>query len=153
MHLALSPSDGALKSSATSDAIPPQIIQGGNTVERIEPEDRGHMSDGEIVPASKMRRRLFGRSNDSAGSSIRRLSKDLSPMGSPIGAIIPDKDKEREKDRDKESVSSAGKHSRSKKSVDGGNRAGERLSIFGGTFTGSLGKNRKPPPRCVYSQH
>ncbi|KAF9445830.1 hypothetical protein P691DRAFT_244057 [Macrolepiota fuliginosa MF-IS2] len=127
-QLSLSPSDGALNTSAAI-AIQPQSIQ-------EEAEERGHMSDGEIPPTSRMRRRLFGRSHDSASSSLRH-SKDMSPMGSPI----PEREKEKDKEREG-SVSS--KHGKSKRSVDGG-KGSERLSIFGGTFGGSL-KGRKPPP-------
>lgn len=106
------------------------------------------MSDGDAVPtSSRMRRRLFGRSHDSGGSS-RRQSKDMSsPMASPTA--LPDHNKEKD-NKDKESVSS-GRHGKGKRSLDtgkgGGGGGGERLSIFGGTFGGSLNKGRKPPPR------
>jgi hypothetical protein len=63
------------------------------------------------------------------------------------------KEKEKEKERDRAgSVGSGGasekQHKRGKRSIDGGKSGGggERLSIFGGTFGGSLGKGRKPPP-------
>jgi hypothetical protein len=59
-------------------------------------------------------------------------------MASPTIQSIPDKDKE--------GTVSNGKHGKGKRSIDGG-RSGERLSIFGGTFSSSLGKGRKPPPR------
>ncbi len=107
------------------------------------------MSDGDTVPttSSRMRRKLFGRSHDSGGSS-RRQSKDMSPMASPT--VLPDhKDKEKEKDVQREGSVSSGRHGKGKRSVDGGKGGGERLSIFGGTFGGSLNKGRKPPPRCV----
>ncbi|KAF5363809.1 hypothetical protein D9756_000046 [Leucocoprinus leucothites] len=120
-HLALSPSDGALKSSATADSV----VRSAKGAGGDEVEDRGHMSDGEIVPASSMRRRLFGRSHD---STIRLRGG------------------EGEREGGEGSVSST-RHKKGKRSVDGGRSGGERLSIFGGTFGGSLtGKGRKPPP-------
>lgn len=124
-----------MKASATVDAIQPKLVE-------EEKEDRGHMSDGEIVPAPRTRRRLFGRSHDSASSSVRH-SKDMSPLGSPL----PEKDKEKDKEKEKEKEGSvSSRHGKSKRSIDGG-KGGERLSIFGGTFGGSLTKGRKPPPR------
>jgi hypothetical protein len=105
-----------------------------------------------------MRRRLFGRSQD---SSLSNSSKHLSPSPSPTVRDIPDKDyKEKAKEREREgsikekdgarsSGSIGSRHARPKKSTDGG-RHGERLSIFGGTFGGNLGKSRKPPPRYVF---
>ena len=41
--------------------------------------------------------------------------------------------------------SSTSRHGSRKRSLDGGR--GERLSIFGGAFSGTLGKSRKPAPR------
>lgn len=81
-------------------------------------------------------------------------------MPSPSVQSIPDKYYAKDtttkdgKEKDKESVSSTGggRHAKGKRSIDGGKSGGggggggERLSIFGGTFGGSLGKGRKPPP-------
>lgn len=64
-------------------------------------------------------------------------------MASPT--TLPD---HKEKEKDKESVSS-GRH-KGKRSIDAGKVGNERLSIFGGTFGGSLNKGRKPPPRYVF---
>ncbi|KAF5387907.1 hypothetical protein D9615_000812 [Tricholomella constricta] len=138
-HLTLSPSDGALKDSAKAVSDVPE-----------EEEDRGVASESEAAPTTSMRRRLFGRSHDSSNSKVdsaanSRHSKEGSVMSSPT---VPERDKSREKDKDKDKDrdSSSSRHARSKKSLDGG-KSGERLSIFGGTFTGTLGKSRKPPPK------
>ncbi|KXN84942.1 Protein pob1 [Leucoagaricus sp. SymC.cos] len=158
-QLSLSPSDSALKASATATtdrSIVHRFTQDSTT----EIEDRGHMSDGEIAPASSssMRRRLFGRSHDSASSSLKRLSLkagDVSPVASPPLHSITDSPKDKEGNEGKEgregSISSTGTgtrhgHGKGKRSIDGGRSGGERLSIFGSTFGGSLGKGRKPPP-------
>ncbi|KAF8165856.1 hypothetical protein B0H34DRAFT_794189 [Crassisporium funariophilum] len=166
--LAMSPSDGALKDSAAKSVL---AVQGGD-----ETEDRGHMSDGEIAPTTtSMRRRLFGRSHDSsvsAAAAASRHSKD-SPLPSPIVRDIPDKDSKdrdststkdpkdkdstkekdgsKEKDGGKDTVSVGSRHARAKKSMDGG-KTSDRLSIFGGTFGGTLGKSRKPPPSSMTSE-
>lgn len=107
-----------------------------------------------------MRRRLFGRSQDSSGSLGNHSSKYLSPLPSPTVNEIPDKDvkdkgkekegsvKEKDGARDSSSIGSL-RQARPKKSGDG-SRHGDRLSIFGTTFGGNLGKGRKPPPRCVF---
>ncbi|PPR04652.1 hypothetical protein CVT24_011870 [Panaeolus cyanescens] len=126
--LLTSPSDGALRETAAKSQIP------APAPESIEEEDRGHMSEGEIAPTSQsVRRRLFGRSHDSTPSIAQsRTSKD-SPLSSPVVRDTPDKDK------DTPSVSS--RH-RPKRSIDGGSKPSDRLSIFGGTF----GKSRKPVP-------
>lgn len=55
--------------------------------------------------------------------------------------------KERDGARDSSSIGSH-RQARPKKSGDG-TRQGDRLSIFGTTFGGNLGKGRKPPPRYV----
>ncbi|KAG5635290.1 hypothetical protein H0H81_011818 [Sphagnurus paluster] len=154
-QLMLSPSDGALKESAK--AVSDIIEQ--------EDEERGIASEGEVVHTTSMRRRLFGRSHDSAGSkadSNSRHSKEGSLIASPVISEgrekgkdkekekEKEKEKDKERDKDKESMKSS-RHARAKKSFDGG-RGGDRLSIFGGTFSGSLGgKSRKPPPKYAGS--
>ncbi|KAF8076889.1 hypothetical protein FPV67DRAFT_1715490 [Lyophyllum atratum] len=145
-YLMLSPSDGALKESA-------KAVSDVAEEEEEEEEDRGVASEGEATHTKSMRRRLFGRSHESSSSKVdssanSRHSKEGSVIASPT---IPEKvkDKNREKDKDKDALSV--RHARSKKSLDGGKSSGgggERLSIFGGTFTGTLGgKSRKPPPK------
>ncbi|KAK7470077.1 hypothetical protein VKT23_001518 [Stygiomarasmius scandens] len=139
-RLSSSPSDSALGGRDDGD----------------EGEDRGGggvVSESEAAPSSMMtttttstsRRRLFGRSHDSAASEGRKSSRGSRDLDD-------EKDKEKEgkegKDKDKEGVPPA-RH-RPKKSIDGGSGGeGNRLSIFGSTFSGSLGKqkHRKPPPR------
>ncbi|EAU82730.2 hypothetical protein CC1G_10635 [Coprinopsis cinerea okayama7 len=130
-HLMLSPSDGNLKSKVIIDT----------SARSNEDEDRAHMSDGEAVaPSNSVRRRLFGRSQDSSlsVSHSSRNSKDghVSPAPSPS-----------QNEKDKESTTSsttASTRHKSKKSLD--KTDSNRLSIFGNTFGGTLGKGRKPPP-------
>jgi hypothetical protein len=111
-------------------------------------------SQGDIAPSKSMRRRLFGRSQDSTASFGRP-----SPLPSPTVRDTPDKDlKDKDsikdsikdgKEKDKrDSASLSSRHARTKKSLDGG-KHGDRLSIFAGTFSGTLGKSRKPAPRFV----
>ncbi|TFK43957.1 hypothetical protein BDQ12DRAFT_719130 [Crucibulum laeve] len=142
VQLNQSPSDGALKASAKAISDIP---------ERAEDEDRGHMSEGEALPPKSVRRRIWGRSQDSGASAPSHHSKEsYSPAnGSPIVKDIPDKDKDADKDvkpKDKDSASVTSRHTRGKRSIDAG-KSGDRLSIFGATFSGTLGKGRKPAPR------
>lgn len=106
-------------------------------------------NQGDVAPtATSMRRRLFGRSADSALSLGRG-----SPIPSPTARDTPDKDMKdkdsikegKERDRDsRDSGSLSSRHARAKRSVDGGKQ--DRLSIFGGSFSNTI-KGRKPPPR------
>ncbi|KAL1702427.1 hypothetical protein EV121DRAFT_281858 [Schizophyllum commune] len=127
--LSLSPSDGALNAKAVSD------IQ-----EEVE-EDRGVLSESEAVPASgsNVRRRIWGRSQDSTSNSAKdgAVSPSLSQENDKDSK---DSHSKEEKKKDKDTL----RH-RSRKSVDGNTgRGGERLSIFGGM---PLGRSRKPPPK------
>ncbi|KAF8806186.1 hypothetical protein BYT27DRAFT_7191502 [Phlegmacium glaucopus] len=146
-QLMLSPSDGALKDTAAKTVA--AIALNGDD------EDRGHMSDGELaLNPTSMRRRLFGRSHESAISILNSSSRSKeSPFSSPALRDSPDKEiKDKHsnknlKEKDKETSSTkdtAGRHARSKKSMD--SKHSDRLSIFGTTFVGTLGKHRKPPP-------
>ncbi|KAG6906526.1 hypothetical protein DXG01_013459 [Tephrocybe rancida] len=147
-HLMLSPSDGAPKESA--------MAVGVDNVPELE-EDRGVASESEAVHSTRMRRRLFGRSYDSANSKLDSASRhskksSVSASASPVFAESKkdkngDKDKgDKEKEKDRDSLGSL--RPRSKKSTDStGKGAGERLSIFGSTFSGTLGKRWKLPPR------
>ncbi|KAJ7754933.1 hypothetical protein DFH07DRAFT_494448 [Mycena maculata] len=142
-QLTLSPSDGALNVSATQ------------ATEGEAPEDeRAAMSESELPHSKSIRGRIFG---------------TRSPVGSPHSSIALDKDKESANSKDAESpaevksaegkattkkkdsastiASGPGRHARAKKSIDATNPAkgGERLSIFGASFGGTLG--RKPAPR------
>ncbi|KAG5641510.1 hypothetical protein DXG03_004839 [Asterophora parasitica] len=138
--LLLSPSDGALKDSAKAVS------------DIAEEEDRGVASDSEVAPTT-MRRRIFGRSHDSQkadSAANSRNSREGSIIASPT---VPEREKGKEKDKDKDRDSTTSlRHARSKKSMDVG-KSGERLSIFGSTFTGTLGKSRKPPPKYAASTH
>ncbi|KAJ3874772.1 hypothetical protein F5051DRAFT_415971 [Lentinula edodes] len=150
-QLTLSPSDSALNTSVTA------ISQSTETE-----EDRAALSEGEISAGmtQSARRRLFGRSHDSAASgskdSRRSSFKDgASPTSAAIVAEGDSKEKdEKEKDTEKgketdgkdgKNTVSGKSHARARKSIDAG-KSGERLSIFGGTFSG-MGKGRKPAPR------
>ncbi|KAF4619419.1 hypothetical protein D9613_004857 [Agrocybe pediades] len=153
-HLAPSPSDGALKDTAVKSS----------KVSKVDEEDRGHMSDGEIAPtATSMRRRLFGRSQDSTQSytAANRQSpipsptpdanEELTKKNSVSSKDVKEKVKDKES-RDSSSIGSGSRH-RAKKSIDGSKHS-DRLSIFGTTFSGSLGgKSRKPPPVAYGDDH
>ncbi|KAG6887274.1 hypothetical protein C0995_016498 [Termitomyces sp. Mi166 len=136
-NLVLSPSDGVLKTTAVA-------VSGVR-----EEENQGAASDSETQPTGSMRRRLFGRSYDSNNSSkldsSSRHSRDgsISGKGSfSAGAspTVPENGKGKVKEKERE---------RKKKSGDSttGKGTGDRLSIFGSTFGGTLGKGRKPPPK------
>ena len=103
-----------------------------------------------------MRQRIFGRqasSSSKGGDSTpaSRHSKDgtASTPVSPAKEKEKDKEKgkgkEKDKEKDQDSSSVVSRQARSKKSLDG--KGGERLSIFGASFSSTLGKSRKPPPR------
>lgn len=140
-QLGSSPSDSALDRRSQEDAREP---------EELQDDDRGALSEGENVPsAAKQRRRLFGRSVESTStakekgdtSSINNSTTALSPSV-PLAVATPRSPRKREL-LDDSSIGS--KHSRNKR--DGTTKGTERHSLFGGTFTTSLGKARKPPPR------
>ncbi|KAF6761909.1 hypothetical protein DFP72DRAFT_877407, partial [Ephemerocybe angulata] len=140
-QLTLSPSDGALKDKVIIER--PSI--------QTPDEDRAHMSDGEVVASStSVRRRLFGRSQDSSSLSIggnSRHSRDglsLAPSSSTKDTSEREKKDDKEKDKAAPSIHTVGSRHRTKKSMDG--KSNDRLSIFGTTFGGSLSKGRKPPP-------
>ncbi|GAW03000.1 Protein pob1 [Lentinula edodes] len=153
-QLTLSPSDSALNTSVTA------ISQFTETEEDCAAISKGETSAGMTQSA---RRRLFGRSHDSAASgskdSRRSSFKDgASPTSAAIVAEGDSKEKgKKEKDtkkgketdgkdrKDGKNTVSGKSHARARKSIDAG-KSGERLSIFGGTFSG-MGKGRKPPPR------
>ncbi|KAG6829037.1 hypothetical protein H0H87_012807 [Tephrocybe sp. NHM501043] len=165
LHLMLSPSDGALKASAAG-----VLAVAGVSPREEEEEDRGAASESEVTgPSTNMRRRLFGRSYDSASSKLdsaaasRHSKEESMSLSSPGVVELSKKDskrrggkegREKEKDEEKDRDSLGSLRPRSKKSADGGSTGksgGERLSIFGTTFGGTLGKGRKPPPRFTAS--
>ncbi|THV03340.1 hypothetical protein K435DRAFT_775024 [Dendrothele bispora CBS 962.96] len=108
-------------------------------------EEQGAVSEGEALSSmtnsASSKRRLFGRSHDSAASEGRKSSRNSKDGGEEA--------KEKEKEGGAPAPAPTARH-RPRKSIDGG-KGGEnnRLSIFGSTFSGSLGKqkHRKPPPR------
>jgi hypothetical protein len=79
------------------------------------------------------------------------FSKRSPLQESPTIIDEENKDKDSVKDlKEKETSStkdSSSRQPRSKRSLD--SKHSERLSIFGATFGGTLGKNRKPAPRSV----
>ncbi len=88
---------------------------------------------------SKSKRRLFGRSTDSGSFKEKDAESTRSsgttvnsppPSASPVDETIPVR-----------------RRSKGSKSVDDNNRKSDRLSLFGASFTGTLGKHRKPAPR------
>ena len=93
-----------------------------------------------------MRRRIFGR--DSTGSAPSRHStKDsISPTSPNYAEIEKTKEKSKDKTSSHEKEPSTVRHARAKKSVDAG-KSSDRLSLFGGSFGGTIGKHRKPPPK------
>ena len=95
-----------------------------------------------------MRRRIFGLSHESAISIMNSSSRSKnSPLSSPI-VLDKDNDSIKEKETsDKDAPIVDIRRARSRRSVD--TKPTDRLSIFGTTFGGSLGRSRKPPPRFV----
>ncbi|GJE87501.1 hypothetical protein PsYK624_035840 [Phanerochaete sordida] len=138
--LVLSQSDANLKVKAI----------GGDDVEA---EERTAMSDSEStkLDAKAKRRRLFGRSTESASikekapsvkDNASRHSKESSPA---IPAQSPNPS---------EAASDVALIRRrpSKKKGSEEKRHGDRLSLFGGSFSGTLGKGRKPVPKLSISE-
>ncbi|KAG2073640.1 hypothetical protein BDR04DRAFT_1094599 [Suillus decipiens] len=139
-QLGPSPSDGALNKRSQKDAPEP---------EELQDDDRVALSEGEnILSAAKQRQHLFGRSteststakekgNTSSNSNSTTALSTSAPVA--VAAVTPISSRKREL-LDDSSIGS--KHKR-----DGAMKGTERHSLFGGTFTTSLGKSRKPPPR------
>ncbi|KAG6373739.1 hypothetical protein JVT61DRAFT_5879 [Boletus reticuloceps] len=110
-------------------------------------EDRGAQSDGETAPASsKARRRLFGLSSDSHGSSGKETPGEYRRSVSPMAVSATPRLSRRESQED-DNV--AVRHARFKRTTDVVKGGTERLSLFGGTFTTSIGRSRKPAPRVT----
>lgn len=85
---------------------------------------------------------MFGRSTLS-DSSTNRHSIASDGTGTPKDKDATSPNSINGKPDDGSVVS---RHSRGKRSIDGGKSA-DRLSLFGGAFNGSIGKSRKPAPR------
>lgn len=95
-----------------------------------------------MVLSKKVRRRLFGLSQDSAASrdsASRTSTKEVSASNASSAQASP-LVKNSMLDKEVKVVARPKKNSEAKTGT-------ERLSIFGATFPGSLGKGRKPPPR------
>ncbi|KAI9457942.1 hypothetical protein BJY52DRAFT_1270491 [Lactarius psammicola] len=122
-QLSLSPSDGALGANAKTVVV------------EQEEEDRAVLSDSDTKNfITKNRGQLFGRQNSTSStgklsSSLR--SKEVTTPRSDISQL---------------SEGVRPRQERRKRSLDA-TRESSRLSIFGSTFAGTLGKSRKPPPR------
>jgi hypothetical protein len=140
-QLGPSPSDSALNERSQEDAPEPEGLQD---------DDRDALSEGENVPSTtKQRLNVFGRSTES--TSTTKEKGDTSSINNsttalltavPLAVATPRSSRKREL-LDDSSIGS--KHSRNKR--DGTTKGTERHSLFGGTFTTSLGRSRKPPPR------
>ncbi|KAI8989868.1 hypothetical protein BD414DRAFT_460138 [Trametes punicea] len=134
-QLVLSPSDSALgeKVNAVQD----------RTSDSIK-DERAVMSETESVRTKepKSKRRLFGRSADSSSlkekpASVQDNASQHSggtPVSSPLTSAFPVDELQPARRR-------------SKGSRSGDERRPDRLSLFGASFTGTLGKHRKPAPR------
>ncbi|KAG2042048.1 hypothetical protein BDR03DRAFT_889290 [Suillus americanus] len=142
-QLGHSPSDGALNRRSQKDAPGP---------EELQDDDRSALSEGENVPSvAKQRLHLFGRSTESTStakekgstSSNNNSTTALSTSVPLALAVVTPRSSRKQELLDDSSIGS--KHSRNKR--DGTTRGTERHSLFGGAFTASLGKSRKPPPR------
>lgn len=135
--LILSQSDANLKVKAV----------GGD---EAEPEDRAVMSDSESakLDAKGKRRRLFGRSTESGSlkekapsvkDNASRHSKESTPAIPAVPAQSPSPSETADE------VVPMRRPSKKKGSDE--KRHGDRLSLFGGSFSGTLGKGRKPVPK------
>ncbi|KAJ7103227.1 hypothetical protein B0H15DRAFT_201781 [Mycena belliarum] len=143
-QLMLSPSDGALNVSATQTTEP-----------EAQEDERAVMSESEHPAKASIRGRLFG-SRSPVGSPHSGADKESQASGNS-----KDKDQDssveikstdgkatsKKKDSSNTVATGPGRHARGKKSIDGNNpgKGNERLSIFGASFGGTLG--RKPAPR------
>ncbi|KAJ3930426.1 MAG: hypothetical protein NXY57DRAFT_1086275 [Lentinula lateritia] len=164
-QLTLSPSDSALNTSVTAISQSTETEEDHAAISEVSfsypLSDYSHNGTpkGEISAGmtQSARRRLFGRSHDSAASGSKDSRRSSFKDGaSPTSAVIlaegdskekdeKEKDTEKGKETDGKNTVSGKSHARARKSIDAG-KSGERLSIFGGTFSG-MGKGRKPAPR------
>jgi len=101
-----------------------------------------------------MRHRLFGRSQDSSSTGKEKdkrvsdpTSKTLSRKSKQRPASLSPGTSPTKEIRDNDNnLTVASRQLRGRKSSETG-KTGERLSLFGNTFSAPLGKNRKPAPR------
>lgn len=156
--LALSPSDGAIATTAVGSSASPTVD-----------EDRGAMSESEsTLPEAKHKRRLFWRSETgsvkektSLHETASRTSKDVAvPHTPPSASTVPSTPastltsptdpKSEPTDEAAPSIPTR-RTSKKRESVDG-RKSSDRLSLFGSGFSGTLGKSgksRKPPPKLA----
>ncbi|KAF7984746.1 hypothetical protein HWV62_11697 [Athelia sp. TMB] len=135
-QLTLSGSDTNLRSGARA--------VGGNIPEENFEDERAFMSDNETGTASaKSRRRIFGRSTESGGSSKRdsAVSKNSEGLPVPSSPLTANP-----KDSFDENTAPLRNHRRAQKSYDA-SKPTDRLSLFANPFHNSIGKSRKPAPR------
>ncbi|KAH9939312.1 uncharacterized protein BXZ73DRAFT_43776 [Epithele typhae] len=136
-QLALSPSDGALGETAAT------AVNGGPASPAVAQDERAVMSESESVrtkDTKSQKRRLFGRSADSTSTSLKEKEKDTASNHSSGTPVTPSPSASPHDEQNPVRRRSKGK------SVD--DRKGDRLSLFGSSFSGTLGKsNRKPAPR------
>ncbi|KAI0265884.1 hypothetical protein BC834DRAFT_876782 [Gloeopeniophorella convolvens] len=129
-HLSLSPSpsDGALGSSVTAITIE----------QEPHDEERAVLSDSDAKDVgAKGRGSLFRRQNSASSANGKASSaRNSKEVGTPVSDVT----------HLSEGSRPVTGHERRKRSIDG-TRDHQRLSIFGSTFAGTLGKSRKPPPR------
>lgn len=94
-----------------------------------------------VAKDSKSKRRLFGRSTDSG--SFKEKEKDAESTrsgGTPVNSPPPSASPVDE-------TAPVRRRSKSKSVEDSNTKKSDRLSLFGASFTGTLGKHRKPAPR------
>ncbi|KAF7307159.1 hypothetical protein MIND_00509500 [Mycena indigotica] len=129
-QLTLSPSDGALKATATQSDV-------------VEEDERAVMSESELPASASIRKRIFGARAPSSPHSVN----DQGSVNSKENESSVE-GKSSSKKKESNIAPGPGRHARGRKSIDAstqGKGAGERLSIFGASFGGTLG--RKPAPR------
>ncbi|KAI1795003.1 hypothetical protein LXA43DRAFT_993043 [Ganoderma leucocontextum] len=132
-QLMLSPSDSTL-------GVTGGVVQGKERRDSLK-EDRAVLSETEgMAKESKSKRRLFGRTTDSGSFKEKDAESTRSggtPVNSPPSSSSP-----------VDEAAPVRRRSKGSKSVDdNNNRKSDRLSLFGASFTGTLGKHRKPAPR------
>ncbi|KIP10364.1 hypothetical protein PHLGIDRAFT_125572 [Phlebiopsis gigantea 11061_1 CR5-6] len=115
-------------------------------------EDRTALSDSETAHLDQKakRRRLFGRSTESASikekaSSLKDNSSRHSKESTPVLSADPTKPEATEE-------APAPRRRPSKKKGSDDRKPADRLSLFGGTLSGTLGKGRKPVPKLSVSE-
>ena len=153
-QLNLSPSDGNLGGKSTvspdnvvtldddrtamSEVRDPPILEPFRNIDSI-------FTQSEIPNTgsrkNSKRKNVFGRSFESNGSIRRENGENGKDTASTPISLTSTK-----RDSAEEPVPPPKTNRRPRKSIDN-TRANDRLSLFGATFSGTIGKSRKPPPR------